>query len=233
MSTFVLVHGAWHGRWCWDRVEDGLRAAGHRTVSTDLPVDDGSATFLDYRDAVLGAWPGEGDDVVLVGHSLGAMVLPLVADLRPVAASAYVCPVVPNVDGMPWDDVPEMGAERAYETVTHDDGSVTFESLDAAVFTFFGTCTPSDAAWAFARLRPQNSASLWDRPYPIRTLPPGRRLVLGGRHDRAVTPAFLSAAAVRRLGVEPVWLDCDHSPFLSDVPGLVDVLLDTATSTPR
>jgi pimeloyl-ACP methyl ester carboxylesterase len=224
MSIYVLVHGAWHGRWCWGRVEDRLRARGHRTVSMDLPVDDGSATFLDYRNAVLEAWPDDDDDVVLVGHSLGAMVVPLVAAERPVTVSVFVCPVVPNVAGLPWDDMPEMGADGAYQTATHQDGSVTFDSIDEARFTFYGTCTASDTAWAFERLRPQNSASLWDRPYPLETLPPGRCVVIGGRRDHAITPEFLAAAAARRLGTDPVWLDSDHSPFLSDAPPLVDVL---------
>jgi pimeloyl-ACP methyl ester carboxylesterase len=195
MSTFVLVHGAWHGRWCWSRVEDGLRTAGHATVSMDLPIDDGSATFLDYRDAVLGVWPDDGGDVIVVGHSLGAMVVPLVAGVRPVTTSVYLCPVVPNVEGMPWDDVPEMGSPGAFE-----------------------------------HLRSQNSTSLWDRPFPLEALPPGRRLVVGGLQDRAITPDFLRAAAVHRLDTDPVWLDSDHSPFLSDAAALVDLL--TASSSP-
>jgi hypothetical protein len=67
VSTFVLVHGAWHGAWCWSRLLPELEARGHRSVVMDLPVEDGDATFEEYA------------DVVLVGHALGAMVLPLVA----------------------------------------------------------------------------------------------------------------------------------------------------------
>src|SRR5689334_1302648 len=161
MSTFVLVHGAWHGQWCWERLEAELRAQGHAVVVADLPVSDGSATFVDYRDAVLEDWPGPMSvDVVVVGHSLGAMVVPLLAAERPVHTSVFLCPVVPNVGGMPWHDVPEMGAPGAYRTVTHADGSQTFDSLEEAVFTFYGTCDPADAAWAFERLCPQNSTSL-------------------------------------------------------------------------
>ena len=36
MSTFVLVHGAWHGGWCWDRVAPLLRAAGHEVHAPTL-----------------------------------------------------------------------------------------------------------------------------------------------------------------------------------------------------
>jgi pimeloyl-ACP methyl ester carboxylesterase len=226
MSTFVLVHGAWHGRWCWERLEDELARRGHETVAMDLPVADGTATFLDYRDAVLGAWPAgaAADDVVLVGHSLGAMVVPLVAAERPVKTSVFLCPVVPNVAGMPWDDAPEMGAPGAYVTTTREDGSVVFDSLDEAVTSFYGACDPHDAAWAFARLQPQNSSSLWDRPYPLGDLPSGRRVVIAGSDDRAITPEFLRAVCPPRLGVDPVEVEADHSPFLSAVGPLADLL---------
>ncbi|HEY3527808.1 MAG TPA: alpha/beta hydrolase [Nocardioides sp.] len=222
---FVLVHGAWHGSWCWERLEPRLRALGHDVVTMDLPVEDGGATFLTYRDAVLAAWPDEpGRSIVLVGHSLGGMVIPLVIACRPVQAAVFLCPVVPNVDGMPWDQAPEMGAADAYATVTRRDGAVYFDSRDEAVTTFYGMCTPRDAAWAFDRLRAQNSSSLWDRPYPLQQLPPGRRFVIAGQHDRAITPAFLHAVSVRRLGTEPIVLDSNHSPFLSATSTLTDVL---------
>jgi len=113
--------------------------------------------------------------------------------------------------------------------VRHDDGSVTFESLDEAVTSFYGRGDPSDAAWAFAHLRPQNSSSLWDRPYPLRELPPGRRTVIGGRHDRAITPDYLHAVSAERLGTEPIMLEADHSPFLS-AAAVLATELDTAAT---
>jgi pimeloyl-ACP methyl ester carboxylesterase len=232
MSTFVLVHGAWHGAWCWERLERPLLAQGHEVVTVDLPVADGTATFVDYRDAVLANWPdGPHRDVILVGHSLGAMVVPLVADQRSVLISVFLCPVVPNVAGMPWDDAPEMGAPGAYATVSHDDGSVSFESLEEAVFTFYDDCSADDAAWAFQRLRPQNSGSLWDRPYPLDQLPPGRRIVVAGQHDRAISPEFLRAVCRPRLGTDPVMLDADHSPFLS-ATGELAALLSSIANEP-
>jgi pimeloyl-ACP methyl ester carboxylesterase len=203
----------------------------------DLPVSDGSATFLDYRDAVLAAWPDADDTtddtVELVGHSLGAMVVPLVAAERPVHTSVFLCPVVVNVRGMPWHDAPEMGAPGAYVTVSHDDGSVSFESREEAVESFYGRCDPQDATWAFERLQPQNSSSLWDRPYPLDDLPPGRRAVIGGLHDRAITPEHLRAVCAERLGTEPVMLDADHSPFLSATAALTDALVRVTSDRPQ
>jgi pimeloyl-ACP methyl ester carboxylesterase len=83
VSTFIFVLGAWHGAWCWQRLVTELEARGHRSVVMDLPVEDGDATFEDYAETVLASYPANLEGGVLVGYSLGAMVLPLRASLRP------------------------------------------------------------------------------------------------------------------------------------------------------
>jgi len=82
MATFVLVHGAWHGGWCWDRLRPVLAARGHDSITVDLPCEDGSASFEDYAAVTLAAIPSDASDVVLVGHSLGGMTIPIVASRR-------------------------------------------------------------------------------------------------------------------------------------------------------
>ena len=91
MSTFALVHGAWHGAWCWERLTPELVALGHRVITMDLPVDDSSATFDDYADAVCTAVTDiPGNELFLVGHSLAGVVVPLVATRRPLQVPADV-----------------------------------------------------------------------------------------------------------------------------------------------
>ena len=46
LATFALVHGAWHGSWCWDLLVEELTRRGHRCVAPDLPFDDPTATGL-------------------------------------------------------------------------------------------------------------------------------------------------------------------------------------------
>ena len=43
MATFGLVHGSWHGAWCWERLVPELEARGHRAVAVDLPAEDPAA----------------------------------------------------------------------------------------------------------------------------------------------------------------------------------------------
>ena len=215
MSVFILVHGAWHGAWCWDRFVPELEALGHETITMDMPVDDGAATFSDYAQVVVDAAADAGDDAVVVGHSLGSMVIPLVAARRPVRAMVFLCGVIPNFGGSPWDGAPPMAEPGVFEaSVTKDDGSVVWPDVASATNAFYSACAAADAAWAFERLRPQNSASLWSRPYPLDDWPDGRRIAINTLDDRSVVPAFGRFAARDRLGVEPIEMPGDHSPFL-------------------
>ncbi len=84
MSTFLLVHGVYHGPECWDEVSGELRRLGHRTHAVALrghaPADRGhhdmrTVEFEDYLDDVRAALRACGPDTILVGHSLGGMLV--------------------------------------------------------------------------------------------------------------------------------------------------------------
>src|SRR5437868_15426566 len=90
MTTFALLHGAFHGAWCWDLVRPELESRGHRTVAMDLPCDDPGAGSARYAEVVAEAIRDEGDDVIVVGHSLAGLTVPLVAATRPVARMVFL-----------------------------------------------------------------------------------------------------------------------------------------------
>jgi pimeloyl-ACP methyl ester carboxylesterase len=91
MATFVLVHGAWHGSWCWQRVRSALRKLGHEVFTPTL-TGVGERSHLLAQDVDLEThtldvinlirWE-ELSDVVLCGHSYGGMVVTGVADRIP------------------------------------------------------------------------------------------------------------------------------------------------------
>jgi pimeloyl-ACP methyl ester carboxylesterase len=93
-ATFVLVHGAWHGGWCWRRVEDLLRAAGHRVYAPTLSgiadrshLAPGGINLSTHVDDIVNLIRWEGlKDVVLCGHSYGGMIISGVAEKAPPGA---------------------------------------------------------------------------------------------------------------------------------------------------
>ena len=74
--TVVLVHGAWHGSWCWAPVVSRLDAAGRRSVTVDLPsVSSTAATLPDDVACVRAVLDALDGDALLVGHSYGGVVV--------------------------------------------------------------------------------------------------------------------------------------------------------------
>ncbi|MBD3648667.1 MAG: alpha/beta fold hydrolase, partial [Pseudomonadales bacterium] len=81
MANFVLVHGAWHGGWCWQKVRTFLEERGHRVWTPDLPGhgddpgDVADATLDNYVDRVVAPLDECDAPAVLVGHSSGGGVI--------------------------------------------------------------------------------------------------------------------------------------------------------------
>ena len=224
---FVLVHGSYHGAWCWDLLRPELERLGHRAVAVDLPISDPAAAAEAYADVVLGAVDGL-TDPVLVGHSMAGLIIPLVAARRPVRRLVFLAAMLP---------IPGRSAneQRAAEPI---DGLVPpttaeWTSLGDEVWAvgprtatelFFDDAGPDLAAWATARLRPQ-CYRVMSEPSPLEAWPAVDRIYVACRDDRAVNPAWGRAAARDRLGVEAVEIDGAHSPFLTR-PAELALLLD-------
>ena len=110
-TTFVLVHGAWHGGWVWERVAHRLRTLGHRVYApTTLRMDPISAAthVCDLLSRVDAA------GVIVVGHSYGGMIVRVVAELCPrrIARLVFVDAFVPRDAQCVFDLLAPSGVER-------------------------------------------------------------------------------------------------------------------------
>jgi pimeloyl-ACP methyl ester carboxylesterase len=227
MATFGLVHGSWHGSWCWTKLVRELEARGHRTIAADLPLEDPDAGLTRYAEVVADALTDADDDVVLVGHSSSGATIPLVARHRPLRRLVFLCSLVPR----PGESVTERTSTDAVfvpgfvgNTATREDGASYWPDPRAATACFYHDCAPADAAWAVSRLRAQSAAPRLE-PWPLDALPDVPRTSILCRDERCIAPAWSRSMSRDLLGVEPVELDGGHSPFLSRPAELADVLV--------
>lgn len=185
----------------------------------DLPSDQRDATFADYAEAVAASLPPH-PNLVLVGHSLAGMAIPLVALQRPVRLLVFLCALIPDRRGDPLDQGPPRHLEGTFDGLTHhEDGSHSWPTLDAAMRILYQDCSEELAASAFARLRRQQTA-LWKGWQPMDRWPDVPVASIHSRDDRAVNPTWSKWIARHHLGIESVELPGGHSPMLSR-PGLL------------
>lgn len=157
MSTFLLIHGAWHGGWCWERVVPLLQAGGHRVFAPSLTgLGDkahlaGPEVGLDtHVDDVVGLIAGENlSDVVLVGHSYAGLVISGAADRIPerIAHLVYLDAMVPE-DGESAVDVQPV-TRRLIELAEKSESGWRVPPMpeQPAPFGLFGVTDPADVAW--------------------------------------------------------------------------------------
>jgi pimeloyl-ACP methyl ester carboxylesterase len=231
MTTFALIHGAWHGAWCWDPLIPELERRGQRAVAVDLPCDDPAATTMDnaklVADSLAGTDPS--DDVVVVGHSLGGLTAAVIPLLRPVRRIVFLCALMPRPGrslGEVLGSEPDTTTEafNALPRPVGSDGSVTWDPDIAGPF-FYQACPPETAAWAAPRLRTQ----VWtttNEPCPLEQWPDCELTSIVCTEDELLTPAWSRRIARDVLGVEPVELPGGHFPMLA-IPTQLAVALTT------
>jgi len=226
MTTFGLVHGAYHGSWCWIRLQEELARRGHRALTVDLPSEDPDAGADAYAAAALTAFAEAPDDLVVVGHSLGGLTIPLLAARRPVSRMIFLCALLPR-PGRSQDDVlgdePDAVVPTAVGPYVDAQGATRWDPEDAAG-VFFSGCDPDTAAWAASQLRGQQWR-ITQEVTPIDAWPDVPSTSIIATADRVIDPAWSRRITPEVLGVVPIELDADHSPFLSAAEALADALL--------
>jgi pimeloyl-ACP methyl ester carboxylesterase len=233
MTTFVLLHGAWHGGWVWRRVAPHLRAAGHEVLApTFTGVSDRAhlltpSVGLDthVRDVVALLDAEGATDVVLVGHSYAGQVVTGVADQRPEALRrrVYLDAFVGEDGEAAIDLLPPQVAEHYRESVAGPGFGwlIPVRSLQA-----LGVTEQADAEWLTPRLTPH--------PWLSYTQP----LALRGHQDD-VPAVFVECTDWMRVfraqaeraeaaGAAVLRLPTGHEAMVTAPEALAKILIDAA-----
>jgi pimeloyl-ACP methyl ester carboxylesterase len=236
MATFVLVHGAWHGAWCWARVAPRLRAAGH-TVFTPTMTGFGERSpqlspevglelnVTDIANVLL--WE-DLTDVVLVAASYAGMVTTSVADRMPERISALVYQnAFIAEDGVAQNDLlPDWRREMIEKEIAEDPDAWRMPPPEPSLI---GVTDPADAAWIKAKMTVQSAKTFMDKAR------------ITGAHKAIASRTYIRATGYRNstfdryvaeAQADPGWraeiLDTSHDAMITAADEIVRILLSVA-----
>ena len=224
-APVVLVHGAWHGPWCWDRVTPLLHDRGIKTIALDLPTMDTGAGYVttvhDDAKTLRAALDAIDRPAVVVGHSYGGTVITEGAADHPMAKRlVYLAAFMPDA-GQSVNGLTSIEPNPAFA------GALQFANGRAALVPqrvgalLYNDCSDEVVAWAIPQLRSMQvdfgeaaAAAAW------RDIP---STYIVCTQDRTIPPELQRRMALN--ATEVIEWDTSHSPFASQ-PALVAELLE-------
>jgi pimeloyl-ACP methyl ester carboxylesterase len=218
MTHLVLVHGAFHGAWCFDPLVAVLRRRGIVCTTPELPLTSLAADAA----AVMRALDRIEGRVVLLGHSYGGAVV-TAAGAHPAVERLVLLAALAPDDGEPPNGGP-LEIDGAFLTALRPSAAGPLEVDPArAGALFYPDADPRDAAAAVARLRPGNTGVPGERiERAAWRLRPTDYVVCAS--DPIILPSSQRALAAR-TGAAVHEIPGDHSPFLARPEALADLLL--------
>ena len=217
MKSILLVHGAWHGAWCWNLVEKELKNKGVDVRSLDLP-------FTGVKDdiaSVSNALKDIDNEVILLGHSYGGIVISSAAEAKEnVDQLIYLSAILLE----PGESMQLDGSKIQIDV---DANLISEVKKSSAIPAFYGDVDPKLAKTSIELLRPfpivsgsQGIGEAWREKYSTyivcqedKAIPPELQYVMAKKADRIIE-----------------W-QCGHSPFLSKPKLVIELLLNLASST--
>jgi pimeloyl-ACP methyl ester carboxylesterase len=232
-KTFVLVHGAWHGGWCWRRVSDLLQKQGHKVFTPTMTglgershLIDSKVNLATHVTDIVNVikWEGLGD-IVLVGHSYGGMIISGVAEQarHAIGSIVFLDAFVPE-NG---DSLATKASQPVREAIASlvEKGETAMKPVSAAVFRV----NEKDRAWVDGMCTPHPVATLTDK------------ITVTGARDRVAKKAYIRAkgypsvpfdGAQERLKADAGWrvydLPCGHDAMVDMPDRLTEILVEVA-----
>lgn len=233
-ETFLFVHGAWHGGWCWENIEAPLQERGYVTLAPDLPAHGKRAeplaeqTLDTYADDVVLLLDKQSEPVILVGHSMGGAVITQAAEKRPekvkklVYLAAFMLRPGQSVNGL------DNGI-RPIDLMARSADGKTVGWSEKQVVAFTPDCTQAVKARLYPRLCPEAIAPLVTgvQPTPERW---GRlrRFYIACDDDAAATPEAVKEMLESNPCEKVYSIHADHLAFYSAPKDVIRILDEIA-----
>jgi pimeloyl-ACP methyl ester carboxylesterase len=231
MSTYVLIHGSWHGAWCWYKVVPRLEQAGHTGLAIDLPghgrdwTPPQDVSMQSYIDRVCGVLDTLPEPAILVGHSRGGIVISQAAESRPekIKALVYLAAyLIPNGEAMLPTALSDTESLIVSNLTLNEEQGWHMLKAEAFEQALYADCSSEDIALARTLLTPEPNAPV-ATPLELTEANFGRvpRTYITCLADRGVSPTLQNAMYTRLPCQQVIPLNTSHSPFLSAPDELV------------
>lgn len=234
MASYILIHGAWHASWCWEKVAPLLSGSGHQVLTPDLPGHGennkpySEVEFQDYLDCIMNEVSKCDEMPILVGHSFAGIIMTQLAANFPdqFQKLVYLAAYVPLVG----DSLLNM-SRKFCETglspeliIDKKDGNIQLKT-DRLAELLYHCAAREDQDWAKSLIIPEPLAPLAATVnYSDYSYSDVESLYIFCEQDRAITMPDQLWMAERTHG-ETVRLQSDHCPFLGMPEQLVSLLV--------
>ena len=231
---YIFVHGAWHAAWCWQKVAEKMRKMGYQVLTPDLPGHGATeslaskTTFADYVASLVALIKNQDQKVILVGHSMGGMVISQVAEFIPekIAELIYVAAFIPKH----FDSLTALArrceSRELFPVTQFDDDKqlIYLTSPEILIDIFYHEANIDDAAIAIKQLRPQPLLPFKERVALSQAFLSVKKKAIICTLDKIIYQADQLRMS-NEVTDDIVYLQTDHSPFISTPDDLIKELI--------
>jgi len=237
-STYILVHGAWHGGWCYDSVASLLKEAGQTVIIPDLPGRNSKSAdaFKDinlntYVDFITDLVKKQKTPVTLVGHSMAGVIISQVAENIPdlIEHLIYITAFIPDSGQSLFDETKKFKEPGLSTEMTVDlaKNRVTISKSEKTMECLFGECSEDDAKIAMERLQVTDAYQPFVAPITTSADRFGKikKTYVLSRKDSSITMENQLRIALKHK-CRMIILETGHASFISAKEYLADALLN-------
>jgi pimeloyl-ACP methyl ester carboxylesterase len=234
MKTIILIHGAWHSAWCWNKVIPLIQASGARVIAPEISWEDSDTRTVNnnavsaYVEDLCKLVTRGQEPVILAAHSLGGVVISQLAEYIPdyIESTVYISGFLLK-DGQCINDTEHLMSGSLVQPKLKLSADNKYLTLPQTILRqgFYADCSVEDINFAIPRLRPQPVSSFMARVRLTQenfgTIP---RIYIECQQDMAI-PLSAQRAMYTDMGCDTVHsLESSHSPFFSKAESLAGLL---------